>query len=1447
MPTINIPVSGRITPYTEGYRVIISLGTGIRPEVINVGPRGIFSKDIECEIPVRTHRQIVKQGYITGDLVVINAENNEVYAERDKRFLLQDNPSINIRIPASNTVVPINVRINGRVIQKSTSRPLEGCTVKFTTRIGNQDVSLSGNSELSGRYQLSSQYNIKEDILPQEIRANITVMYGGAEINDINPKEAIFRPGEQQDIEITVGTAKAGNLIVHFREDETRQPFGDPVALEIILGTRTYSFTGVIGEVTATVEITGWSEQATFRAGVIDVLGRITRVSETTAILRTFIINEHTIDLWYPKNEIKLSLLRPWDMLLLDFDFSYLLKDQGELKPAYKAKEGLMVVTFPPQSFAEEAVFESDPKTPITNEDDPDYDEKCDPASPKYEKDFIIKEKTNIPASSRISGKSRLTFLVKSGQKIILSEVGLLKAMSELELNINWVASETTIPPLMEIAPGKEIPDWLKRSDLRYKLFTGFEPVIPPGQILPPSADEPWIAPRPKETSIEAPFRLQISPHKDSQWMHDASAKAPSARKPTELWHSRLVYRKNPENKTYNTIRAIWALDPLFKPDNIKDPNTQAQHYSSVGGKGEANPFRMSLDAFDRENIVHLTSNRKLKTSPVNVENLMLSSLGALMDVHGQWEPPDHISLKEWQHRATLGRDQFVKVVYKGYLFPFGNQAALVKVTERKIIDKVSELIEHSAAGFAFLQVNITQADYIGLASQALITAGPGSFETKDKFREQFKKQVSVFAETRLKGQNSRLTGVIKKDLESRFEKLIQEVTDTKSLLNPENSITYLKQRMFIIVSEPEKIYNVNDASVEKRKWPFVCVRFKTLITSNLENPDNSSFDKSNSPGKYGQSLFWPMVNGQLFLFKMSAEDYNGNISEFMAPLIFAENIVAKDTEALKIAKKSYDTPGKAIGFSGQSVLFADGGDNPGKTTLHTNSITFSAFVHANYGNEDNPAFFPHIRNAEVCLPAIQALLGNSSSAIIEYWGSCDDKSGYIKNGFDANANVGEIYAKVTNDLIIDYNAHGDKVGGLVKPNIKVTGLSRLLGPVGGELTDLAQGIFKPESLFDGSDATIFGTIQLWDILKSPVQFTKNSIDGLPVLISKSINGGSSVDFNWKELQLVRDSGEYFIPENKNIPAQMKIEAGITTGTNRSETRFYSQISNFTISLLGTNRFIEINFGSIEFESKNGDKDKVSVVLGNIEFYGPLKFVSTLINYIPLAGFNDKPDIVVSENGIRSGFALSIPSIAIGVFTLENISLGAAFTIPYVKDPLSVRFNFCDRQNPFSLTVSLIGGGGFFGITINPSGVQMLEAAFEFGASLSLNFGVASGKVTIVAGIYFKMELLPVKRAELTGYLKIHGAVSVLGLITASITLLLELRYFPIGKCSGRATLTIEVSIIFFSIKVEISYEKTFIGLENDPTFLDMMGSYNDPETGQLVDPWTQYWSAFAK
>lgn len=312
------------------------------------------------------------------------------------------------------------------------------------------------------------------------------------------------------------------------------------------------------------------------------------------------------------------------------------------------------------------------------------------------------------------------------------------------------------------------------------------------------------------------------------------------------------------------------------------------------------------------------------------------------------------------------------------------------------------------------------------------------------------------------------------------------------------------------------------------------------------------------------------------------------------------------------------------------------------------------------------------------------------------------------------------------------------------------------------------------------------------------------------------------------------------------------VEAKVKKSGGTPKVTVLCGLNHFDLVLIAPAAFLELNFEKIEFTVDSSAKMNVDVLLSDIKFVGPLSFVETLKDLIPLDGLSDPPYLDISTKGIDAGFDLALPNIAVGMFSLTNLSLGAGFTVPFIGQPLSVRFNFCTREQPFNLTVSLFGGGGFFGVTIDPHGVQILEAAFEFGASISVDFGVASGGVSVMAGVYFRMEK---DAASLTGYFRLAGHVSVLGIISASLELYLELRYeFQSGKCVGKAELTIEVSIFMFSVSVKITCERKFAGSNGDPSFRDLMGAnpalaLQDELNGidnNTQYAWRQYCEAFA-
>src|SRR6185295_14133809 len=197
-------------------------------------------------------------------------------------------------------------------------------------------------------------------------------------------------------------------------------------------------------------------------------------------------------------------------------------------------------------------------------------------------------------------------------------------------------------------------------------------------------------------------------------------------------------------------------------------------------------------------------------------------------------------------------------------------------------------------------------------------------------------------------------------------------------------------------------------------------------------------------------------------------------------------------------------------------------------------------------------------------------------------------------------------------------------------------------------------------------------------------------------------------------------------------------------------------------------------FDSINFSAGTGKKVDVSIKFLDITFKGPLTFVNDIREYIPLDGFVDPPYIDVNSQGVSAGFSLAIPTIGVGIFTLQDVSLSAGFFLPFLGGAASLRFAFCEKDHPFLLTVSLFGGGGFFALELDTEKVTNVEASLEFGAAIAINLGVASGKASITAGVYYQKSGAGF---QITAFFRAAGSLSVLGIITVSIELYIGLSY----------------------------------------------------------------------
>ena len=107
-----------------------------------------------------------------------------------------------------------------------------------------------------------------------------------------------------------------------------------------------------------------------------------------------------------------------------------------------------------------------------------------------------------------------------------------------------------------------------------------------------------------------------------------------------------------------------------------------------------------SLQQKNRQDIVDRAGNQLSTSAFVSAHQFRLSALGTDMDIEGNWKLISNSPLVSWRHITASGRDQHVKVVYGGYLYPLGHKATLVTITDRVLSpDPVSPSTHAFASG----------------------------------------------------------------------------------------------------------------------------------------------------------------------------------------------------------------------------------------------------------------------------------------------------------------------------------------------------------------------------------------------------------------------------------------------------------------------------------------------------------------------------------------------------------------------------------------------------------------------------------------------------------------------------------------------------------------------------------------------------------------------------
>ncbi|MEU6197343.1 hypothetical protein [Streptomyces sp. NPDC047061] len=1247
-----------------------------------------------------------------------------------------------------------------------------------------------------------------------------------------------------------------------------------------------------------------------------------------------------------------IRLLRTDDLLDLRFSFPGLRLDASPfgrrtLQRADPAVEGRLVVDFGPQHLTEQAFFEAAPGLPA--EDEPGTGEPH-PAP---------------PVLARIAGRSTLVFVVGAQDRIDYSATGLLTAMRTLPLRVVDAAVAPAAPTaatarLAEALAGRPAEHVLRAvralaeltarygeetalAALTGPLGTPHPAPVPSAHAGPPRSahsgppqpppgpQNPFADPADPRTGIELPYRLLLSPTQDARWTHTTALGPAQPQERIALWYTRL---------RQETARAVWTRDPDFVPGRISLPPP---------GRYE---FRMPLDSRDRHQLVHLTSDFALTgdrpPEPVDVRGLTLSTLGGGLDSLGRWpKPPAGLDVTQWRHRAALGRDHYVRVMYAGRLCPFGHRAELVKVTERKFDPGRPD---HGA--YLCQRMFVVVREPVVTYDREVL--GPGA-EPRDRLHllfpftsVQLLTQVTpdlaepVNLDGILPGEHAFFPVASGKNParpEDAFRFAVSAVDRDGRLVEFQVPLLFLGKTAH---ESPDAVTAVADHYNRQDTGPTSGPPDETTtvgrVTAALRG-QSVAMAPSTSPGdtalELAESVWGMETTGELLAgdseeaprfvprlrwaravlpqvrslsgfrsalplrypapyAKHAFEDGNrgelfAELVLYTAPLSFhhaADRSGALVTPSFDVAGVSRLTgPVAAPQLPRVAGADATDADSAGADAADVLEHDWSAIAD---GRFEPTAFFGQLLGANARLfgviPLVDLLeatgldnlqapnfFSETVDAVTGFLGDLRRVRGLTSALERQFPEIADRVIRTTDAAAIFADTLVEFVVGALKGDDQAPGLEDVENAFhvfSSALTDLRTVL--PAATDPGVRAVLERVQQqvaTWDdtvggalALKDAVQLAARGAKLAEVVNARMEWAPDLKDWPDAPNTLFRLSDEQAAGHlTLVVDRRGALSEGVPQGADVTCT-----LSDFDLLLVpGVLQGLELHFELIRFTMRIGRKPDIEVKFGHVRFVGELSFVETLRQLIPLDGFSDPPAVEVTSSGITANYSMPLPNLAVGVFSLENLALGASLQVPFLGSALEVGFAFCRREAPFRLTVSMLGGGGYFGIVLSAQEITVLEAALEFGAAVSMNFGVASGSLSVMAGVYFRLDTA--KGVKLVGYLRARGEVDVLGLVSASIELYLELGYSD-GYAVGRATLSISIEIGFFSASVEITCEKRFAGSGTapaplaggfvpatdppplvPPSFADLMSLYPDPVTGADRDPVSEYCTAFAK
>ncbi|MFD5408941.1 hypothetical protein [Streptomyces nojiriensis] len=644
----------------------------------------------------------------------------------------------------------------------------------------------------------------------------------------------------------------------------------------------------------------------------------------------------------------------------------------------------------------------------------------------------------------------------------------------------------------------------------------------------------------------------------------------------------------------------------------------------------------------------------------------------------------------------------------------------------------------------------------------------------------------------------------------------------------------YLRTRVFLVVLQAERDYAADPHTpAAGRALPFRRIRALTRTTTGLDSPAGDGYVPSSAPPAAGSARAFAFLakSGSVPLpLHFVGVDWEGRRVPFTAPVVFVNEQGAADGAFRTAVARQYNTTtaptdASRLGRIGGPVLALAASSKPGDTSLAVRTLSF-AVTAADPATTGVPGF-PAVARITAALPgAVRSLAEDPQEAVLAYFPD------YLRDGFGSARNTAGVYlAKAEGTVAQALEFAADRSGGIATPGLVLDGLSRKFGPVAGDLAQAARERFDPARMFDGLDVRILGGIRLQDVLRAPADGAANAEQALQVVseeFHRVVDGvrvpeRAEARLTWRpQLKAGPGSLGMFVPGARG---RLDIEAVSAVRLLPPLDATYSvrgELGDVSLNIWGDSgaaHFVTVGIRSLRFTAAKGRTADIDCELGAVSFHGPLKYLEEVARLCRLSGPGSPLSVAVVGRQIQAELSLALPSLAFGVFALDSMTLFAGLYLPFDGSPVRLRFALNSRDAPFGLTLSFLGGGGFFALEAGADGVESLEVALEAGAGTAFDVaGVVSGHVEAKVGVYFGVRTVPAgdgtaQEVELSAYVRLGGRVEVLGLVSASLDCYLALTYYSgPDRLVGEASVTFSIDLCLFETSVSFHVRRELAG-----------------------------------